>query len=51
MATHEMRLILAKVLWAFDLRLCDQTGDWLDQKLFLTWQKTPLGVTLDPVAR
>lgn len=51
MTTHEMRLILAKVLWSFDLELCDQQGDWLDQKLFLTWEKMPLMVRLKAAAR
>ena len=47
MATHEMRLIIAKVLWSIDLELCDQQqGDWLDQKLFIVWEKKPLMVKL-----
>ncbi|KAF2632594.1 cytochrome P450 [Macroventuria anomochaeta] len=46
MAKHEMRLILVKVLWSFDIELCEQQGDWLDQKVFLTWEKMPLMVRL-----
>ncbi|KAF3045478.1 hypothetical protein E8E12_007001 [Didymella heteroderae] len=51
MATHEMRLILAKVLWSFDLELYNQHNDWLDQKLFLTWEKMPLMVKLNVAER
>lgn len=48
MAIHEMRLILAKVLWSFDLQLCEGQNDWLDQKVFITWEKMPLMVKLRP---
>jgi len=51
MAIHEIRLILAKVLWSFDVRLRDQQRDWLDQKMFLTWEKVPLMVKLKPTTR
>ena len=45
-----MRLILAKVLWHFDLTLDEKkTGDWLDQKCWGLWLKNPLYVTLDAV--
>lgn len=46
MAVHEMRLILAKVLWAFDPQLCDEESNWLDQRVFITWEKMPLMVKL-----
>ncbi|KAK8102596.1 hypothetical protein PG984_015742, partial [Apiospora sp. TS-2023a] len=32
MARHEMRLILAKLLFAFDLKLCAESSDWVSQK-------------------
>ncbi|KAF9698788.1 hypothetical protein EKO04_002912 [Ascochyta lentis] len=51
MAYHEMRLVLAKVLWAFDLELCEKQGDWLDQRVFLVWEKVPLMVRLKAVER
>ncbi|KAF1933944.1 cytochrome P450 46A1 [Didymella exigua CBS 183.55] len=51
MATHEMRLILTKVVWSFDLQLCEQQSDWLEQKLYSTWEKMPLMVKLKMAQR
>lgn len=52
MANHEMRLILAKVLWSFDLEPSrQQQGDWLDQNVYLTWEKTPLMVKVKAAER
>lgn len=42
MAYHEMRFILAKVLYSFDLELCATSDDWMEQKVYVLWQKTPL---------
>ena len=42
MANHELRLIIAKVLYAFDLELLPESRDWMDQGTFFLWQKTPL---------
>ncbi|KAH8649839.1 cytochrome P450 [Xylariales sp. PMI_506] len=42
MAMYEMRLILAMVLLSFDIELCDDRQDWLDQKSFSLWIKRPL---------
>ncbi|RYO79135.1 hypothetical protein DL764_010045 [Monosporascus ibericus] len=42
MAWHEMRLLLSKVLFNFDLQLCDESRDWADQKVYILWQKKPL---------
>jgi len=40
-----MRLILAKLLYNFDLELeADRTGDWADTKTFVLWEKKPLWV-------
>lgn len=52
LAYAEMRLILAKVLWHFDLSL-DQSrmgsGDWLAaQGVWILWDKSPLWVKLSP---
>jgi cytochrome P450 len=44
MAYHEMRLIITKVLWNFDLELCKESEDWMDQQVFTVWQKGPLVV-------
>ncbi|KAI1452355.1 cytochrome P450 [Annulohypoxylon moriforme] len=42
MAWHEMRLLLAKVLFNFDIELCDKSEDWADQKIYILWAKKPL---------
>lgn len=42
---------MAKVIWNFDIELVDKTADWLDQKVFTLWEKTPLMVRLKPVQR
>ncbi|GMG13118.1 unnamed protein product [Aspergillus oryzae] len=52
LAYVEMRLILVKLLWHFDLRL-DTTQmkdtDWLaEQGIWILWDKKPLWVTLEP---
>ena len=46
MAYHEMRLIITKVLWNFDLELPEGNGDWFDQTVFTLWQKGPLNVNV-----
>jgi hypothetical protein len=43
-----MRLILALVIFNFDMTLADESVDWMDQKNFLMWQKGPLKVYLSP---
>lgn len=54
LAYAEMRLILAKVLWNFDLSLDEErmrrdgTPDWLKQRAFALWEKKPLWVKLTP---
>ncbi|KAL1796932.1 hypothetical protein ACET3X_005472 [Alternaria dauci] len=51
MAYHEMRLIITKVLWNFDLELFDENKDWLDQTVYTLWQKEPLVVKVSMVER
>jgi hypothetical protein len=47
-----MRLIMAKVLFNFDLELVDKDRDWMKgQKVFTLWQKPSLMVRLHPVQR
>jgi hypothetical protein len=47
-----MRLILAKVLFNFDLELVDKETDWMGtQKTFTLWEKGALMVRLRPVER
>lgn len=42
LAFSEMRQILARVLWNFDLELVDGESHWSNQKSFTLWQKGPL---------
>jgi hypothetical protein len=52
LANAEMRLIVAKILFHFDLELVDKTRDWLKgQKVFTLWQKPSLMVKLTLVRR
>jgi len=50
MALHEMRMIAAKVLFNFDLELCSKNDNWLDQRVFVLWEKRNLMCKLTPVA-
>lgn len=43
-----MRLILAKLIWTFDLELCDSSKGWIDHKVYLLYEKPPLEVKLHP---
>ncbi|KAK9780326.1 hypothetical protein SCAR479_02963 [Seiridium cardinale] len=47
LAYVEMKLVIANLLWHFDLENCTE-GNWLDQKIFLVWEKRPLMVKLKP---
>lgn len=49
LAYAEMRLILAKILYNFDMRLADPNFNWLDHKAYLLWHKPALNVYLTPV--
>lgn len=42
-----MKLIIAKMIWTFDLELGDRNkADWTDQKIWLTYEKEPLWVNV-----
>lgn len=47
----EMRIILARVVWAFDLELCEESKGWDRQEVWLLWEKGPLAVRLREVVR
>ncbi|KAF2141616.1 uncharacterized protein K452DRAFT_271236 [Aplosporella prunicola CBS 121167] len=51
LAYHEMRLIMAYLLWHFDVELCDESKEWTEQKVLFLWMKPPLMVRLRPVVR
>lgn len=46
LAYCEMRLILCKLLFNFDLTLEAESVNWLDQKVYYLWNKPPLMVSL-----
>ncbi|KAH7026785.1 cytochrome P450 [Macrophomina phaseolina] len=49
LAYHEMRIILAKILWHFDLELCPESSDWANQKVWIVWEKPALLCKVKPV--
>ncbi|KAK8022078.1 cytochrome P450 [Apiospora rasikravindrae] len=52
LAYAEMRLILAKIVYNFDMRIAEESRGWLEgQKAFTVWDKPPLQVYLTPVKR
>ncbi|KAI0127485.1 averantin oxidoreductase [Xylariales sp. AK1849] len=48
LAYVEMKLVIANILWAFDMENAEQ-GNWLDQRIYIVWDKRPLMVKLHPV--
>ncbi|KAF2219772.1 monooxygenase [Elsinoe ampelina] len=46
-ARAEMRLLFAKLVWAFDFTLCEGQEEWREQKCQGFWQKGPLWVELE----
>lgn len=48
LAWFEMRSMLARLLWHFDLTLCEESLDWESQKAYILWDKPPLWVKLSP---
>lgn len=51
MAYHEMRHILTKVLYKFDIELCEESRTWNQHKVFLMWDKPSLYCRLKLVQR
>lgn len=51
MAWHEMRLLAAKLLFSFDVEVCEESKDWSNQKVYALWEKKPLFCRLRTVAR
>lgn len=50
LAYVEMKLILARVVWNFDMELDATSKDWANQKMFILWDKPALMVRLTPRA-
>ncbi|KAI0114775.1 cytochrome P450 [Daldinia grandis] len=52
LAYAEMRLILAKILYDFDMSIDESSRNWaVDQKSFSVWAKPDLNIHLTPVAK
>lgn len=45
------RLVICKMLWNFDLKLCPEDEDWMfRQKVYLSYGKIPLKVKFTAVS-
>ncbi|KAF2852017.1 cytochrome P450 [Plenodomus tracheiphilus IPT5] len=44
LAWAEIRTILVRLVWHFDMQLEDESVEWEKQKVFILWQKAPLMV-------
>lgn len=50
LAYVEMRLIMARMVFEFDIEPCEGMEDWNQAKIFTIWAKNPLWVNLKSVA-
>ncbi|KAH7396245.1 cytochrome P450 monooxygenase-like protein [Pyrenochaeta sp. MPI-SDFR-AT-0127] len=46
LAWAEIRAILARLIWHFEFELEEESTNWVDQKVFILWQKPSLMVRL-----
>lgn len=51
LAYAEMRLVLAKLLWNFDLELDPVSDAWFPHEMVVIWNSPALHVKLHPVQR
>ncbi|GAB1313326.1 hypothetical protein MFIFM68171_03536 [Madurella fahalii] len=51
LAYAEMRLILVRLLWNFDLEIMPESRKWNNQKIYGLWEKGAINVRLSPVSR
>ncbi|KAL0930037.1 benzoate 4-monooxygenase cytochrome P450 [Colletotrichum truncatum] len=52
LAYGEIRTILSKILWEFDLQLAPESSDWMESlKIYGVWEKKPLMVRFRPAVR
>ncbi|KAJ8131179.1 hypothetical protein O1611_g2446 [Lasiodiplodia mahajangana] len=52
LAYAEMRIILARIIFDFDLKMNDESADWIKkQKAYTLWDRVPLKVYLTPVRK
>ncbi|KAL4887832.1 cytochrome P450 [Aspergillus ambiguus] len=48
LAYAEMRLILARMIWNFDMEILAESRNWIDQPSYVVWEKGALNVRLTP---
>lgn len=49
LAYAELRLVMARILWNFDVQLDQSCANWVDNLVeYFGWEKTPLLVRLTP---
>jgi cytochrome P450 len=46
LAYAEMKLILSRLIYDFDIELVDESDRWEDQRVYVLWEKRPLMVWL-----
>lgn len=49
LAYAELRLIVCKFLWNFDLKLLPECDNWIKQNTYMLWEKKALNVCLVPI--
>ena len=50
LAYVEMKIIIARLVWTFDMENATE-GNWLDQRVYMVWEKRPLWIKLHPAKR
>ncbi|KAI0862123.1 averantin oxidoreductase [Xylaria cubensis] len=50
LAYAEIKLVMARLIWHFDIENATE-GNWLDQKVYIVWEKSPLWIKLRPAKR
>lgn len=48
LAYAEVRTILARMIWNFEMELCEESRGWAEQKIYFLWDKPSLKVVLKP---
>lgn len=46
LAYAEIRSILTRIIWNFDMELKEDSMNWGDQKVYTLWHKSPLNIKL-----
>lgn len=47
LAYAEIRLVLCKLLFQFNIKLCAESQNWADQEVYFVWDKPDLMVKLE----